>query len=95
MRLLLPAILFLAACSGTNAPVSSTSTGTGTPGDLGSCNATALAGSIGQHVDTIRDRLPAPHRVLGPGTVVTQDFRPDRLNVYVNDEAVIERLTCG
>ena len=99
MRLALPAFLLLAACGGTNAPVTPVSTSGGsTPrvtGDLGSCNAAALAGSVGQHVDTVRASLPAPHRVLEPGAAMTQDFRPDRLNVYVDGGAVIQRLTCG
>ncbi len=99
MRLVLPAFLLLSACSGGPAPVAPTSTAGGSApratGELGSCNATGLAGSIGQHVDTVRARLPATHRVLEPGAATTQDFRPERLNVYVSNDAVIEQLTCG
>ncbi|KAI8367357.1 hypothetical protein EDC96DRAFT_506529 [Choanephora cucurbitarum] len=28
--------------------------------------------------------LPTPHRVLPPGTMATMDFRPERLNVHVD-----------
>ncbi|KAK6363707.1 hypothetical protein TWF730_001127 [Orbilia blumenaviensis] len=35
------------------------------------------------------------HRVIPPGTMVTKDFRPDRMNVHVDDEGVCTRVHFG
>lgn len=34
-------------------------------------------------------------RVIAPDSAVTMDHRPDRLNVHVDDDGVITKLTCG
>ena len=34
-------------------------------------------------------------RVLGPGDVATMDYRGDRLNIMVDGERIITRLSCG
>ncbi len=34
-------------------------------------------------------------RVIHPGDAVTEDFSATRLNVYVDENAVIRNLTCG
>lgn len=34
-------------------------------------------------------------RWIAPNTAVTMDFRPDRLNVYVDAKGRIERFTCA
>ncbi len=34
-------------------------------------------------------------RVIQPGMAVTMDFRGDRLNFWLNDRDVIERVICG
>jgi len=34
-------------------------------------------------------------RWVPPRTLVTMDFRPDRLTVSYNDDMVIERVSCG
>ncbi|MBX3506821.1 MAG: hypothetical protein KF895_15175 [Parvibaculum sp.] len=34
-------------------------------------------------------------RIIRPGTAVTKDFRPDRLNVDVNEEEIVTRIYCG
>lgn len=34
-------------------------------------------------------------RVIHPDTMVTKDFRPDRLNVDVNEEGNVTRVYCG
>lgn len=35
------------------------------------------------------------HRRTGSDTVVTMDYRTDRLNIYVDARGTIERLSCG
>lgn len=34
-------------------------------------------------------------RVLRPGDAATLDHRPERLNIHLNDNDVIEKLSCG
>ena len=51
--------------------------------------------AIGQPVETVQAILPERARVLGPGDIATQDYRIDRLNVFVDDSGIIQRLTCG
>lgn len=34
-------------------------------------------------------------RVLNPGDVVTMEFRGDRLNVHLDADGKIERISCG
>lgn len=46
---------------------------------------TALAGAVGRRVV----------RWIKPGTAVTQDTQPGRLNVLVGDDGRIEALRCG
>ncbi len=36
-----------------------------------------------------------PVRVLGPGSVMTMDYRPDRLNILTDKDNVITGLRCG
>ncbi|KAK6335520.1 hypothetical protein TWF696_002293 [Orbilia brochopaga] len=38
---------------------------------------------------------PQAHRVIPPGTMVTKDFQPNRLNVHVNDEGRCTHLVWG
>lgn len=45
-----------------------------------------------------RDRASAegrPVRVLRPGSVVTMDFRPDRLNLRLDDDGDLVDVTAG
>lgn len=39
-----------------------------------------------------KEDLPQPNRVLGPLTPCTEDYRSDRLNVYVDDKGVCQRV---
>ena len=60
------------------------------------CNSLAQLSKVGQK----RESIPAGTfrdgaRIIKPGPMVTQDYRPDRLNVHVNDKGRIERFECG
>lgn len=35
------------------------------------------------------------HRRIGPDTMVTMDYRTDRLNIHVDASGTIERVSCG
>ncbi|MFD3514454.1 I78 family peptidase inhibitor [Streptomyces sp. NPDC058657] len=39
--------------------------------------------------------LPEPYRIVTPGSFVTQDYRPDRVNVFVDDQGTITHVTLG
>ncbi|KAI9899404.1 hypothetical protein N3K66_005865 [Trichothecium roseum] len=39
--------------------------------------------------------LPEKHRIIKPGSIVTKDFRIDRLNVHVDDEGICTHVTHG
>lgn len=39
--------------------------------------------------------LPEKHRIIKPGSMVTKDFRVDRLNVHLDDEGICTHVTHG
>ncbi|SDX27443.1 Peptidase inhibitor I78 family protein [Ruegeria halocynthiae] len=91
----LPILILLAACSEDPAPQNTTTAAEDAPVDLAFCKGEPFADAIGQPVSNMRAELPERSRVLGPDDIATQDYRIDRLNVYVNDAGIIQRLTCG
>jgi len=36
-----------------------------------------------------------PFRIIEPGGIVTQDFIPNRLNLYLDDADFVVRINCG
>jgi len=36
--------------------------------------------------------LPKEHRVIQPGSMVTQDFNKDRMNIYVAEEGTVQKV---
>jgi hypothetical protein len=65
-----------------------------------SCGADQLASYVGQPAsDDVIAKITAwrgdkPMRVIRPGTAVTMDYRPDRLNVQVGEDGKITGFTC-
>src|SRR3546814_11180429 len=66
------------------------------------CDADAAQSYIGQDASeaTVAEAKAAAGatgalRVIKPGQPVTMDFRADRLNVEVDDDNAILRITCG
>ncbi len=60
------------------------------------CNSLQYLSKVGMKVDdATADAFPPGTRIIKPGTMVTRDHRPDRLNVHVNDNGRIERIDCG
>ncbi|MBF6023183.1 I78 family peptidase inhibitor [Lysobacter niastensis] len=86
--------LALAGCT-TTAPA------TGAQPPTGGCNAEGARWAIGQGVNDdvvnriLQDTGSRDARVLRPGQPATMDFRPDRVNVDVNDRGAITGLRCG
>jgi hypothetical protein len=42
-----------------------------------------------------KTELPEQTRVIEPGTMVTRDYRPERLNVQVTDDGTVEHVYHG
>ncbi|WP_299949264.1 I78 family peptidase inhibitor [uncultured Ruegeria sp.] len=95
MYRLFPILILLTACSENSPPQDAASEAEDASVDLAFCQGQPFADTIGQPVSTIQAELPERSRVLGPDDIATQDYRIDRLNVYVNGSGIIQRLTCG
>jgi len=59
------------------------------------CGAQALDPFVGQRLEAASEILPEDARILPPNSVMTQDHRPGRLNVDLDDRDVILRVWCG
>ncbi len=90
-----PILMLLAACTETPTPQDTALDTDDATVDLAFCKGEPFADTIGQPVSNIQAELPERSRVLGPDDIATQDYRIDRLNVYVNGAGTIQRLTCG
>ena len=91
MRLAILGLLALAACSGASPPQK----GTAMQNEM-ICGAQGLAHLVGQPADSFDfGTLDVDVRILPPGSMMTMDHRPDRLNVDLDDAGVITRLWCG
>ena len=65
------------------------------------CDLEAIQHAIGEPFDEAKvsqlqsDSRARQVRVLRPGDAATMDHRPDRLNIHLDDQDVIEDLRCG
>ena len=59
------------------------------------CGASRYVASIGQPLAAVQLPRGENARVITPGSVVTTDFLPTRLNFYISDTGLIERVACG
>ncbi|KAH6676897.1 hypothetical protein F5X68DRAFT_213585 [Plectosphaerella plurivora] len=39
--------------------------------------------------------LPEEHRIIEPGMMVTKDYKPNRLNVHVNEDGTVSHVQHG
>lgn len=75
--------------------------GPGAEPQIDSCGLGSIGDLVGKAVtetmaDDARKRSGARAvRVIRPGTMVTMDFRPDRLNIDVDDKGIVTNLRCG
>jgi len=98
MRAVLIAVLLAsAACT----PVEMRGETPAAPPVTAACNAESLGDLVGKRAsdaraDVMQTRSGARTlRWIAPNTAMTMDFRPDRLNVYVDAKGRIERFTCA
>ncbi len=60
------------------------------------CGASALAHLVGKPItDTAVPPASPAVRHIRPGDAVTEDYRLERLNIYVTGADVIEKINCG
>lgn len=66
------------------------------PGTPDTCGAAALQTLIGQPVSVLdTTRFSQPVRIIPPGTAVTMDYNPARLNIETDAQGRITRVYCG
>ncbi|WP_349537628.1 I78 family peptidase inhibitor [Sagittula sp. NFXS13] len=58
------------------------------------CPAGNFSDLVGQPASAAED-IPDPKRILPRGAMKTEDFRPHRTNVFLDENDLIERLNCG
>lgn len=86
MRLILISLLLLAGC----VPQ------TGSDTLESECGATDMQTLVGQPEDVLEEmRLQGPIRILGPDDAMTMDHRPDRTNIEIDEDGLINRIWCG
>lgn len=82
------ALLLLTACETTSPPAAVDADGGAT------CGAEAYQDLIGRGA-AAAIALPEPKRSYGPDDMITMDFRPERLNIKLDDTDTIFAITCG
>ena len=102
---ILPAVLSTASAALLLSACSSVQPDPGAPGQFGSaagnCNAGPVAWAVGKQAeqDVMRrvwhESGAGLIRPIGPDTAVTRDFRPDRVNVDIDRNNTITRVSCG
>jgi Peptidase inhibitor I78 family len=60
------------------------------------CGADGMQGLVGQNRDVLAAMsLPVGTRVIEPRMAITEDYRPERLNLVVDENGQITRVWCG
>lgn len=87
LRTILPALSLaaLSACDTTYAPTVS-----GTRCDPGRHQAL-----VGRNIGEVILPPQLRYREIGPGQIVTRDYQPGRLNMYLDAKGWITRISCG
>lgn len=62
---------------------------------LRECKAVDLLDQVGQPGTGLALELPAGARMIEPGSIVTQDYQPQRINVDLDTDGNISRIWCG
>ena len=62
----------------------------------GACGAADLQYLVGEPAARLAAMtFPSPTRIVRPGDAVTQDYSPQRLNIFIDLKEKISSLTCG
>jgi len=107
MRIPMLALVLLAGCAGDVAdvdpeaeadPLSAESETTKEPSEdltLVLCGADMVLDLVGSPLAEAEGRLPDDARMITPDALVTQDYLPKRMNVFVDEKNRISQITCG
>ncbi len=93
---ILIAALALGACTTTQQ-----ADGERAPALTDSCDTSVLAGLVGKpftaavEAEAKKQSGLTNVRVIRPGMAVTMDFRPDRLNIDINEKNIVTGFRCG
>lgn len=64
--------------------------------DPDACGASGMQNLVGRNASALAAMtLPQSTRVIYPGTPVTEDYRPDRLNIDIDQSSRITGVWCG
>ena len=96
MKLVIPALAaaVIAAC----APVAADDTPVR---GVGTCDATSVQSLVGQlrtpqlGADALKRSTARSLRWIAPGTMVTMDYREDRLNIHLDAKNRVTSIKCG
>jgi len=96
-------LMGLSACStaGPTGPISSGAAGGPVAGSFptgldNTCNGERYGTLVGQDATALeRVLILGQVRIIRPGMVVTQDYRPERLNFEIGADNRVQRITCG
>lgn len=97
---ILIAAMALGACTTTQQTAGNPASATPELG-AGACNTTTLAALVGKpftpalEADAKARAKVQNVRVIRPGMAVTMDFRPDRLNIDIDEKNVVTGFRCG
>lgn len=58
------------------------------------CNGAQYRAMVGANIAAVTLPADSGIRVIGPDTVVTEDFRPDRINIRTDANGVITAVEC-
>jgi hypothetical protein len=93
---LLPLILMLAACAELQVAEPPAQRPALPPPAEDTCGAGAYAALIGRQATTLETVLLMRQvRLIRPDTMVTMDFRPERINFEIDENERIFRIYCG
>lgn len=59
------------------------------------CSPAAHQRLVGKNIGEVSLPRALPQRIISPGDPVTEDYSPDRLNIFVDPKGWIARVTCG
>lgn len=64
--------------------------------DESACGASDLQSLVGQSASVLETmRFGVVTRIIRPGDAVTMDYVPDRLNIAIDSQEIISRVSCG
>lgn len=96
MRIAAAALLVLTACGPTNETPGNEDTDLNLPEQDVACGAHALRYLEGEPRSSFDfDELDGEVRILYPGSISTSDYKPQRLNVNIDNNGIITKLSCG